>query len=365
MMNVFETGADPINQIIASKKTPLLLFDRVLFRMRFAHFRQYGQVYFPVKSNDHPDILQELIYLDSCFEVDSINHINRLLSMGVHPRKILFSIPIKKEDDISHALDKGITQYVIDSHEEYVKIAFKRQRVDSLRFIVRISVADILNLEDVSSKKWGTSIAEALLLADTIENDGYDFQGISFYLPQEYYNSDNFASVLNTLAESFRGTRLSVLDIGGGLDDSSTPGFARVLQNAKQELGFEAIYLEPGRNLLDPCINMVASVIEVRKRGEDMWAYIDAGVYSGLLDTIIKGKRFEIASFPIKNSQPQANFHYKLSGPTSDNLDFLGSYSFESQLERGDKLIIRNCGAYTYVLTTHFAGFETLTLEVF
>jgi len=335
-------------------KTPFFIFRKEEFRKLFKHFSQFGKVFYPVKANDHIEVLKEVEALSGCFEVDGIYHIERLLSIGVSPEKLQFSIPIKKPNGVKKALKYGVNRFIIDTEEEYLKIGQNRKNI---QFIIRVSIADILNIKEVCYNKWGIPIKRAIELANIIENDGNHFLGISFYLSQEIYNSENFSTVLDCIAKNFKGRSLSVLDIGGGLDDSFSSNFHNKIKEIKELLNIDTIIVEPGRNLLDPCIDMVVSVIGTAKRGDNMWAYIDAGIYSGLLDYVIKDKVFEISI--LDRTEPSSKtYKYLLSGPTSDALDFLGEYSFKKQLNAGDKLIIKNCGAYTFVLGTHFSGFN-------
>jgi diaminopimelate decarboxylase len=208
------------------------------------------------------------------------------------------------------------------------------------------------------------SIKSAIKLARVIENDGNKFLGISFYLPRELYSPENFSSVLDSVTKAFRGRKLSVLDIGGGLDDSFSPDFQRKLEKIKRTLDVQLLTLEPGRNLLDPCIDMVVSVIGLCKRGGYLWAYVDAGIYSGLLDIKLIRKVFEISTLADTKLSPNKRYRYLICGPSSDSLDILGEYRFNVPLNVGDRLRIKNCGAYSFVMRTHFDGSDDLTLQV-
>lgn len=346
---------------VGNNETPFFVFRKEQFKKLFIHFSKFGKIYYPVKANDHIEILREVDALGGCFEVDGLYHIEYLLSIGVSPEQIQFSIPIKKQNDVEKALEYGIKSFVIDTEEEYHKIA---QKGKNIQFMIRISITDILHIQEISHSKWGMSLKKATTIANSIESDGNHFLGISFYLPKEIYNPENFTTVLDQISKNFKAKHLEVLDIGGGLDNSFSSNFKDELNKIKQLLNVGTIVVEPGRNLIDPCIDMVVSVIGISKRGRNMWAYIDAGIYSGLLDCIIKNKIFKMSILHKSGSPFSKTYKYAISGPTSDSLDFLGEYTFNAPLDVDDRLIIHNCGAYTYVLNTDFCGAKHFGFEV-
>jgi ornithine decarboxylase len=348
-----------LGDIVRRGDTPFLLLNRGRFAELFKHFTQFGKVYYPAKSNDHVDVLREVARLGGCFDVDGISHIRQLLSLGVSPDRIQFGIPVKKQQDVEDALNLNIGRFVVDSISEYKKISRFGKKVG---FLVRIAISDILDFSDVSLRKWGMPLVNVADMRELIKQDGNEFLGISFYIPQELYTQTNFSKTLARITKVFEGDAFQVLDIGGGLDNSFSDDFRKDLASVKKTLNISDIVLEPGRNLLDPCIDMVVSVVGVCKREDQRWAYIDAGIYSGLLDAVIKKRTFEILTF--SDTEQSAEYRYFVAGPTSDSLDFLGEYSFGTELNADDRLIIKNCGAYTYALRTKFGGIDGLGLHV-
>ena len=60
-------------------------------------------IYYAVKSNPLPSLLNTLSSYGQNFDCASKNEIKQVLRMGVDPERIIFSNPIKNEDDISWA----------------------------------------------------------------------------------------------------------------------------------------------------------------------------------------------------------------------------------------------------------------------
>ena len=81
-------------------------------------FSKFGQIYYPVKTNDHPSVIREVMDLEGNFEVDGYLHIKTLLEMGVLPSRILYSIPVRKESHLIEAVSLGIDRFTIDSEQD-------------------------------------------------------------------------------------------------------------------------------------------------------------------------------------------------------------------------------------------------------
>ena len=198
--DIFRGKKGELLNLLKSHSTPFLIFDIKKFKELFMNYSKFGGLYYPVKANDHKIILKEIDKLNGFFEVDGIHHINLLLSLGISPKKIQYSIPIKKESDIKRALELGVTRFVIDNSKEYKKISFFKYDVD---YIIRISISDILDLDLFGFNKWGLPITNVKKLIKQIENDGNNFCGISFYLPKEIFTSTNFSIMINRIIKEF------------------------------------------------------------------------------------------------------------------------------------------------------------------
>ena len=99
------------------------------------------------------------------------------------------------------------------------------------------------------------------------------------------------------------GLRPWLLDIGGGLPaghEGGQPGL-----EAYREAIFSALddhfgsrhprlIIEPGRAVVGDAGQLVTRVIGVTPRGGRRWVYLDAGVYTGLVETLGEAIRYRI-----------------------------------------------------------------------
>jgi ornithine decarboxylase len=331
--------------------TPYYLFDKTKFESIIRTYQTIGEVYYPIKANDNELVVDAALESSCSFEVDSIEHIKMLIcKKKLNPNRLLYSYPIREVRDIQKASELKVKKYVVDSKEEYDRMV---SIVKDASFFVRLNVADILKTNSAPEQtKWGLSIREAKQLIHEIRKNGNDVIGISFYLFNEVAKIFNLEEILKILSENFLGFNLKYLNIGGGMLFENIKKIENTLNKTKVSIGAASIIIEPGSHLLDPCIDMVVSVTAIKRVNGKKLVFINSGIYSGLIDVIIKKKRFEI--FDLKEHRKKESEIALVCGSSSDVSDYLGEYSLRSNLEVGDQLIVKGCGAYSSVMQTGF-----------
>jgi len=81
------------------------------------------RIFYAVKCNSQPAILETLARRGTGFEIASGAELRALLELGVHADDILFSNPVKAPADIRFARASGLERYAVDSEEELATIA--------------------------------------------------------------------------------------------------------------------------------------------------------------------------------------------------------------------------------------------------
>jgi len=334
-------------------RTPYYLFDKGKFCSMIQEYLSHGKIFYPIKANDHPVVVSALCENCCNFEVDSIEHIKTLVTnYGVSTDRLLYSYPIREAPDIAEADKLGVRNYVVDSIDEYEKIV---QLSSEAAFMVRLNTLQILesNLSP-ECDKWGLSIEDALRLIHRIQKDKRKLLGISFYITAEVNCTDAFERVLNSVAIHFLGLSVDYLNIGGGISLDTLKEINGSLQKAKNAIGAKKVILEPGRHLLDPCIDLMVSVVSIRNMCGNRLVFINAGIYHGLIDAIIKKRDYNIED-DNQSVGSQVEWSY-VCGSSSDISDTLGKHLLRNDLAIGDQLTIKECGAYSSVMQTHFYG---------
>ena len=105
--------------------TPCLVVDLDVVA---AHYRALhdalgeAKIYYAIKANPAPAILERLVGLGSSFDAASIAEIRMCLDAGATPDRISYGNTLKKPEWIREAHDLGISLFVFDSIEELEKL---------------------------------------------------------------------------------------------------------------------------------------------------------------------------------------------------------------------------------------------------
>ncbi|MGL2512162.1 carboxynorspermidine decarboxylase [Helicobacter pylori] len=124
------------------------------------------------------------------------------------------------------------------------------------------------------------------------------------------------------------------------------------------------VVLEPGEAIGWQCGFLIASVIDIVKNDQEI-AILDASFSAHMPDCLEMPYRPSILKVSVENDEEiievekgenQGAFSYFLGGPTCLAGDFMGSFSFEVPLKRGDKIVFQDMLHYTIVKNNSFNG---------
>ncbi len=124
------------------------------------------------------------------------------------------------------------------------------------------------------------------------------------------------------------------------------------------------VVLEPGEAIGWQCGFLIASVIDIVKNDQEI-AILDASFSAHMPDCLEMPYRPSILKVSVENDEElvevekgenQGAFSYFLGGPTCLAGDFMGSFSFDAPLKRGDKIVFQDMLHYTIVKNNSFNG---------
>lgn len=312
-----------------------------------------ARVYYPYKANTNCHVVQILDPLIAGYEVASIYHLIYLITKRkVEPQRILYSAPIKSNSQIKRALSLGVNNIVVDNIDELERI-IRLANNNPLNIILRVDISNFINAQQ-SVFKWGASINEILYMKDMLANSAHQYMGLNFYIPQEVDCASNFVTVIDGIANTIGVRDCKVIDIGGGISSADVESILTKIK-VKYDLGGVDFIVEPGRHLLNPNIDLIVKIIDIRAKQGQKLVFIDSGIYSGLMDAVIKNRRFKISYINNKKRQLDERVERCLiCGDSSDISDVLGIYDLPKNIRVGDELIISECGSYCSELDTDF-----------
>ncbi len=335
-----------------------------------------ADIHYAVKANPARQIIARLVDLGSHFDAASKAEIALCLEEGAAPSEISFGNTIKRASDIAWAWDQGITLFSADAEEELQKIAINAPGASVyIRLIVETSLADW-----PLSRKFGCDRDMALHLLDMAKSLGLNPVGFSFHVGSQTRRSDMWVPALDALAQIWNaaldaGHDLHLLNIGGGFPafygeeiEAPTAYAAQVIALVEARFpNVQKIMAEPGRGMVAEAGVIVAEVLLVSRKSErdlHRWVYLDIGRFSGLAETEGEAIRYQFET--ARDADPMGPCI--LAGPSCDSADVLYEkrpLAMPLTLKSGDRVLIRNTGAYTSTYSSVcFNGFPPLDVVV-
>jgi len=334
-------------------------------------------VHYAVKANPHPALLRALAEAGASFDVASPAEVRACLAAGARPDDLIYSNPIKLRADIVESASLGVSLFVVDSPEETHKVAEAAPGAAVLCRIVTSGDGSDWPL----SRKYGCSTGEAVDILRLADSLGLDPAGISFHVGSQQRDPSAWDAPVEASSRVFAtlrdaGLRPWLLDLGGGFPaahegpgGTSAPELgaygAAIRGSLRTHFGRRVprTVIEPGRSVVADAGRLVTSVVAVVHRGGTRWVYLDAGVFTGLVETLDEAIRYRLETDASGPTGPCV-----LAGPTCDSADVL----YEEQpvwlplsLAEGDHVVLNSAGAYTTCYSTvGFNGFAPLPTEL-
>ena len=357
---------DALEALVAQFGSPLFVIDCEMLRRQYralARALPGVDLHYALKPLPDRTVVQVLAREGSWFDLATNGEVDLVRDAGIPPSRCVHTHPIKRGSDIRHALDCGITAFVVDNAEEIAKFVACRERV---RLLLRVSFRNPDTVIDLS-RKFGCDAEAAIGLVEQASRSGLRVAGLSFHAGSQLYRPDKHVEAIDTCGRliadaAARGLPpLEVLDIGGGFPiDYLTPApdigdFCAPIRAALARLpqGVRAI-AEPGRFICGPAAVAISTVMGRAKREGRWWYYLDDGIYG-----TYSGQQYDKMRFPVEplRGLERPREPCVISGPTCDSLDVVAEDLPMPLLEPGERLVGRQIGAYTIACATDFNYF--------
>ncbi|NQT47683.1 MAG: type III PLP-dependent enzyme [Chloroflexi bacterium] len=352
-----------VDEVLKTEETPAIVVDRGLIRHEYQQFCDgFGQakIFFALKANPHPGIVELLQQIGCDFEISSRGELDLLLRFGVPVQRIISSNPVKHPDFVRVAYQNGIGVFAFDSLTEVEKLS---NLAPGSKVYVRLSVSNE-GSEWPLSRKFGVEVEEAAMLLVQAREKGLDPQGISFHVGSQCTQPATWAKAIEkskAVCEivAGRGIELHTLNIGGGFPIRYTkpvPSVAEIAQVVIESVAQAfpdgmKLFVVPGRALVGEAGVLAATVVAKAARDGENWLYLDVGVFNGLFETVGGIK------YAMVTDRDTEVGHWVLAGPSCDDFDVISKEAELPEMEVGDRVYIMSAGAYTSAYASEFDGF--------
>ena len=319
---------------------------------------------FAVKSLSNLSILKIIKDSGCGFDIVSGGELQRVLSVGADPQKIIFSGVGKSEEEIKEAIENKILSFNVESVSELYKIENIAKELDAIASIsIRINPDIDSGGHDYittgrKGDKFGISSTEDILslCKHASSSSNLKLVGLACHIGSQIMSLDGYEKSANKIFELADkllelGISLEFLDMGGGLgvsyEDENPPSpkeLIALLENKFLERN-ERLILEPGRSI-SANTGVLLTKVEFIKEN---FLIVDAAMNDLLRPALYK------AVHTISNLKgDQKNLkRWNVVGPVCESSDFLGK-NVELEAVEGDILAIRNVGAYGFVMASNY-----------
>ncbi|MBQ8708314.1 MAG: type III PLP-dependent enzyme [Succinivibrionaceae bacterium] len=361
MKNLYTVNPD-YRSLVSRYGSPLLVLDQATIRHQYrALSRALPSVtlHYALKPLPHPAVVAALKEEGCSFDLATKGEVDLARNAGVDPDTCIHTHPIKKDEEISYALDYGCRIFVIDNVEEAKKFIPYRHMA---RLLVRVSFPNPETPVDLS-KKFGVLPEECLDLLRYARRLGLDVAGLSFHVGSQVPNARRHCEAIEQCAALLKqaeaeGMRLEILDIGGGFpvdyENAREQDIYAFCEPIREALGQvpegTRLLAEPGRFISAPAMINICTVVGKATRFGKPWYYLDDGIYcsySGqLFDHVTYPKYAPYVDGPVRESV--------LAGPTCDSIDIIAENIMLPDLQVDDIIVGKMMGAYTISTATEF-----------
>ncbi|MES1937021.1 diaminopimelate decarboxylase [Salinisphaera hydrothermalis] len=367
----------PVADIVERFGTPTYVYSAATLTRHYRVFDEAlagidHEICFAVKANGNIGVLGLLADLGSGFDIVSVGELERVITAGGDPARVVFSGVGKRVDEIERALEVGIACFNVESEAELARIDAVAQRLGvvapiSLRVNPDVDAQTHPYISTgLKENKFGIAIERAeALYAEAAERRGLNPIGVDCHIGSQLTTlapfRDAVARILALIDRlAARGIELSHIDVGGGLGvcyrDETPPTPSEYASAIAEMLGDRRLklILEPGR-VLAANAGILITRVELLKPGasetDKHFAVVDAAMNDLIRPALYDGWHRVV---PVKtNAHGGQTRAWDIVGPICETGDFLAQ-GRELTLAAGDLLAVRTAGAYGFTMASNY-----------
>ncbi len=319
------------------------------------------RVYYSMKANPHPRILQAVAEAGLGIECVSAAEVRRAREVVGRTVPILFTPNFCPIAEYGEALAAG-AEVVVDGPEALLAEPrlFAGSRIGA-RFDPGRGAGHHQKVRTAGSNvKFGQPLAEPGEILDAAGAAGAAVVGLHAHVGSGILDPEAWAATgraLSALLPTF--AELEWIDLGGGLGVPESPGQPRLqldgvessLAQLREELSGIQLRLEPGRFIVSEAGALLVPVTQVRTKAGIRFAGVATGMNS-LLRPALYGAWHGVHNLSRLDDPPSGYWH--VVGPICESGDVLGRDRLLPETRPGDVLLIENAGAYGAVMASRY-----------
>lgn len=357
-------------------KTPFYYYDSELLKKTLNAVKEHGisrgyHVHYAIKANFNLKILGMIREAGLGVDCVSGKEVERAIEADFSPGQIAFAGVGKTDDEILTGLRYNIFSFNCESLQEVEVInQFAEQEGKKARISIRLNPNVAANTHKyittgLNENKFGVNPSELPSLFEMLPRLKHvELTGIHFHIGSQIEDLDSYKNLckrVSAIRDQFKeqGISLSHINVGGGLgidyanpDTNAVPDFQSFFavfdENLELEDGQE-LHFELGRSIVGQCGSLISKVLYIKEGVNTNFAIVDAGMTELIRPALYQAKHHVDVLTSRKPSKT-----YDVVGPICESSDTFRTGVSLPEVERGDLVAIRSCGAYGQVMSSDY-----------
>ena len=366
-----------LQELTKQHGTPLFVYSKAAMLAALGAYQRGfagrdSLICYAVKANSSLAVLQVFVQAGCGFDIVSSGELDRVLAVGAHPSKIIFSGVGKTRAEMRHALHTGIGCFNVESEAELDVLSAEAQAL-GMRAPVSIRVNPDVDPQThpyistgLKNNKFGVAHEDAVRIyqhAATLP--GLRVVGIDCHIGSQITNAAPYLDAMDRMLDLVQaieatGVVLEHIDFGGGLGITyrdETPPAADALWElllAKLDArgyGGKRLMIEPGRSLVGNAGVCLSEVLFLKPGSDKNFCIIDAAMND--LPRPAMYQAFHTIQPVTRSANEQAAVVYDVVGPVCESGDWIGQ-DRSLNLQVGDIVAVMSAGAYCMSMASNY-----------
>jgi diaminopimelate decarboxylase len=366
-----------VQNIVSEVGTPFYLYS---YQTLIKNYRDFDLAFSQVdhivcysyKANSNLAICKALANEGCGADVVSGGELFKALTVGVDPRKIVFTGVGKTSGEIEYALRENILMINVESTPELESIDRVAGRLGKRAPIALRVNPDIdpkthpYIATGLGESKFGIDVSKAIegyKIAQSLPN--LKILGVHKHIGSQITRLESFAESLARIVDFVAqlaniGIELEYVDMGGGLGiaygDEEAPSisdFVRATMPSIKKLNHKMIF-EPGRVIVGNSGILVSQVLYLKETKDKTFCIVDAAINDFIRPALYDAYHEIIPVNLSINQDPGSRILVDVVGPICESGDFFARDRNLPALKAGDIVAILDVGAYGFSMSSNY-----------
>jgi bifunctional diaminopimelate decarboxylase / aspartate kinase len=318
---------------------------------------------YAMKANWHPQILREVYAAGLTLECVSRGELEHAFAVvpNLDPARVLFTPNFAPRSEYEFGFAKGVHVTLDNLYPLKAWPALFSGREIFLRIDPGFGRGHHEHVRTAGAhSKFGIPLGEIDEVQALARAAGVRVTGLHAHTGSGIFDVNNWTETGNLLAElAARFPDVRVVDLGGGIGVPEQAGHSDIDLDALNRgvaglaARFPAIefWMEPGRFVVAKAGVLVAQVTQLKGKGEVRYVGIATGMNS-LIRPALYGAHHDIRN--LTRLEAPLTQRVNVVGPICESADQLGVDRWLPDTLEGDVLLIANCGAYGYAMSSNY-----------